>query len=1051
MKFSIVWILVLCWIMAIAGTAYAAAEEDVRINWDKESGGAMTPNPFRSGNQGTSGAVSDDTLLRLLENRRDQKIADEPTSEARDEIGSEDKGNSAFRTNRAKRTQLLVKVEPGDGLVKLSWKLANVPVRNAGQSPRYTIRYGIESEKLTKTLQVGTSESYVLRDLRNNQPYYLQVVATDRELLTVYKSDEIRIVTLPAEDQGSRLEKAYSRKTLTLLDKNEPELFVRELRQFGYDFFKNSSQTLGAMDSLPVGNDYILGPGDTISLRVWGAINSRHELTVDRTGEIMIPNVGMIKVWGLSYEQGRDAVNKAIGRYYKNFEMSMTLGRLRTIQVFVVGEVESPGSYSVSSLSTVINALSAAGGPSRNGSLRMIRITRNGQSPSSAKIPLDSQLYGYLDQLAGMGLISQDTKESRPYSRAEAARLVREAEKNIAQHEKNTPAMAMELVVRSRELIPREVSRREQSAKGQAGELALAAREVDLYEMFLSGDRSKDVRLQNGDTIFVPVIGPVVAVAGEVKRPAIYEMTENATLPEILKMAGGVTATGFTGRIQVERVTNNSARVVLDYEPKDGSIDAALGRIQVMDRDMIKVFPVQEAVRQIVSLKGNVVRPGEYQFRKGMRLTDVLPGFHHLLPESYLESVEITRLAPPDFHKELLSANLRRAVTGSESDNILLQEQDVVKVFSRWEMEEKPRVSVNGAVVSPGTYDYYPGMTVRDLITAAGSPKRNAFLETGELSRIIIVGDKANPSRISLDLSKALAGDPAQNLPLQSDDVLIVRSVTDWFDASDKFIKLKGEVRFPGVYSVARGEKLSSVIARAGGYSERAYLRGAKFLRRSVRETQQIRMNEIVARTEKEILQKQASLTSLAASRDELEATKSSLDGLQKSVELMKTMKAEGRVVIRLTPLEALQKSSFDVVVEGGDELEIPARPSVVNVMGQVFNPISFVHQPEVSDLGTYLKKAGGPTNDADTSEMYVIKADGTVFSRQQSSFGLHWSDDDRRWTFGSFTASILEPGDTLVVPQKIERIAWMREIKDITSILANIALTAGTILIGLR
>jgi protein involved in polysaccharide export with SLBB domain len=540
-------------------------------------------------------------------------------------------------------------------------------------------------------------------------------------------------------------------------------------------------------------------------------------------------------------------------------------------------------------------------------------------------------------------------------------------------------------------------------------------------------------------------------VAGEVRRPAIYEIKGSATLPEVLKMAGGVAATGYIGRIQVERVANNSSRVALDYTPKDGSIDAALGTIQVMDRDMIKVFPVQEATRQVVSLKGNVVRPGEYQHRKGMRLTDLIPDYQALLPESYLESVEITRLAPPDFHRELLTANLRRAVEGNVSDNILLQEQDSVKVFSRWEMEEKPQVSVNGSVVNPGTYTYYPGMTVRDLITAAGSPKRNAFLEIGELSRIVVTGDKANPSRLSLNLNKALAGDPDHNLPLQSDDVLIVRSVTDWFDASDKFIKLKGEVRFPGVYSVARGERLSSVITRAGGYTERAYLRGAKFLRRSVRETQQKRMDEIVVRTEKEILQKQSSLASLAASREELEATKTSLDGLMKSVELMKSMKAEGRVVIRLAALDELQKSSFDVVVEGGDELEIPIRPSVVNVMGQVYNPISFVHQPEATDVESYLKKAGGPTNDAETSEMYVIKADGTVFSRQQSSFGLHWSDDNRRWNFGSFTASTLEPGDTLVVPQKIERIAWMREIKDITTILANIALTAGTILIGLR
>jgi protein involved in polysaccharide export with SLBB domain len=951
MKYAISQVLAILLALMVTTGSHAAQESDQRMNLDKEPAAAGALNQTKLDN------ISDETLLRLLENRRDQKNRDELAGESRDEISGSTTEKSETRKGKAKKPTLVVTAEPGDGLIKLSWKLLNVPVKSADQAFRFSIRYGTESEKTSKTLHIGVTDAYVLRELKNNQPYYIQVVASDREQLTLFKSDEIKAVPLPAEDQGSRLEKAYSKKTLTLMDKNEQDPFVRELRQFGYDFFKNSSQMLAAMDSLPVGNDYILGPGDTLSLNLWGAVNSRRELTVDRNGEIMIPNVGMVKVWGLTYEQGRDAINKAISRYYKNYEMSLTLGRLRTIQVFVVGAVEAPGSYPVSSLSTVINALSAAGGPSRNGSLRSIRVTRAGQAPQ----------------------------------------------------------------------------------------------EVDLYDMFLSGDRSKDVRLQNGDTVFVPVIGPVVAVAGEVRRPAIYEIKGFATLPEVLKMAGGIAATGYTGRIQVERVADNSARVAIDYQPKDGSIDAALASVLIMDRDMVKVFPVQEATRQVVSLKGNVVRPGEYQYRKGMRLTDLIPGFQDLLPESYLESVEVTRLAPPDFHRELLTANLRRAVAGSAADNILLQEQDTVKVFSRWEMEEKPRVSVNGAVVNPGTYDYYPGMTVRDLITAAGSPKRNAYLETGELSRIVVVGDKASPSRVSLDLSKALAGDPQHNLALQSDDVLIVRSVTDWFDASDKFIKLKGEVRFPGVYSVARGEKLSSVIARAGGYTERAYLRGAKFLRRSVREAQQKRMEEIIVKTEKDVLQKQAALTSLAASREELDATKASLEALMKSLERMKEMKAEGRVVIRLASIDELQKSSYDVVVEGGDEMEIPARPSVVNVMGQVFNPVSLVYLPEASDVGRCLKLAGGTTDDAETSEMYIIKADGTVFSRQQSSFGLHWSDESRSWGLGSFMSSMLEPGDTLVVPQKIERTAWLREIKDITTIMSQIALTAGTVLIGLR
>jgi protein involved in polysaccharide export with SLBB domain len=267
--------------------------------------------------------------------------------------------------------------------------------------------------------------------------------------------------------------------------------------------------------------------------------------------------------------------------------------------------------------------------------------------------------------------------------------------------------------------------------------------------------------------------------------------------------------------------------------------------------------------------------------------------------------------------------------------------------------------------------------------------------------------------------------------------------VANWQEATEKFIVLKGEVRFPGVYSVASHEKLSSVIERAGGYSENAYLRGAKFTRRSVREMQQKRMDEIITRSEKDILQKQASIVSVSTSKEELDATKAALDSLLKSVERMKTLKAEGRVVIRLSALDEMKTSNYDLELEGGDQLEIPSRPSVVSVLGQVYNPTSFIYLPG-KGIDTYLQKSGGALNDAETSEMYVIRADGTVFSRQQVSFGMYQSDDGL--SFGSFLSSPFMAGDTLVVPQKLEKIAWMREIKDITQILANMALTTGTI-----
>ena len=840
----------------------------------------------------------------------------------------------------AKKPAVVLRGESGDGLVRLSWVLL---AKAEDQSLRFSVRFGTESEKYSKTIAVGGSSDFVLRELKNFQPYFIQVVALDREQKTLFKSGELRIIPLPTEVLGSRIEKAFSKTSPTLLDTIEPERMLRELKQFGYDFFKNSLQLTSAIDAMPVGSNYILGPGDVLSLTTWGAVNLRQELIVDRSGDLMIPKVGPVRVWGLPFDKAKTAVSEAMNRYFRNFEMSLTLGKLRTIQVYVVGEVEAPGNYPVSSLATVINALASAGGPSRNGSLRGVKVTRGNQTVAS----------------------------------------------------------------------------------------------VDLYDMLLSGDRNKDVQLQNGDTIFVPVIGPVVAVAGEVKRPAIYEMNGRTTISDVLKMAGGVAASGSLGRFQIERIENNSSRITLDFVPKAGTLEAELAGVELKDRDMVKVFPVQAATRQVVVLKGNVQQSGEHQFRPGMRLTDLIPSTQVLLPESYLDSVEITRIAPPDYRRELITVSLRRALAGNQADNLLLQEQDTVKVFSRWDMEEKPRVAVNGAVVNPGTYDYFPGMSVRDLVTAAGSAKRNAFLDKAELSRVAISGDRAQSSRISLDLGKALAGDPAHNLPLQSDDVLIVRGVTDWQDTTDKFVTLKGEVRFPGMYSVARGEKLSSLITRAGGYTDKAFLPGAKFTRRSVREMQQKRMDEISAKSERDIQQKQASLAAFAASKEEMEATKTALEALQKGVQQLKSLKAEGRIVVNLAG-NADMKENADFILEGGDELDIPLRPSVVSVLGQVYNPNSFVYQSG-QEVGSYLEKTGGPSADADKSEMYLVRADGSVFSRQQTAL------------FGSFISVTMEPGDTLVVPQKLERVAWMREIKDWTQILANMALTAGTVMLGLR
>jgi protein involved in polysaccharide export with SLBB domain len=851
-----------------------------------------------------------------------------------------------------KKGKITLKSEPGDGLATFTWTVTGVKLKPATSPLRFTLYYGVESGRYDKKLEIGAVAEYRLRQLKNNQIYYIKVQGyTPDNEINIFSNEE-RVIPMPAEELGSPLEKSFARKTGTLQDKIDADPIGRKLKQFGYDFFQNTLRTGAVVENIPVGDEYVIGPGDSLRIDMWGTINTHSELNVDRNGEITVPKVGAIKVRGLTYGQAKEAIDRAISRYFKGYELNVTLGRLRTIQVFVVGEVESPGTYTISSLGTVVNALSQAGGPSRNGSLRSVRVLRGGR----------------------------------------------------------------------------------------------AVQDIDLYDMFLAGDRSKDTRLENGDTIFVNVIGPVVAVAGEVRRPAIYELKGKTTLSQLIAIAGGITAAGDTGRIQVERFEGNNARVVLDYEVKQAQQEDPLTRVEMRDRDMVKVFPVFKALRDVVTLQGNVVKPGEYQFRKGMRIVDLLASFDALLPESYPASVQVTRLALPDYHREVLTINLAKALAGDAKENILLQEQDTIRVYSRADMEEKRLVSVDGEVVNPGIYDYYDNMTVRDLITAAGSPKRNAFLDDAELTRIEVEGGTARSTRRQIDIRRALAGDPQQNIVLQPNDSLIIRGITDWLDATDRFVTLKGEVKFPGTYSISKGEKLSSLIARAGGFSERAYLKGAKFTRKSVRENQQKRMDEIISRTEQDILKKQGELASLAASKEELEATRASLEGLLKGLEKLKTARAEGRVVIYLaSSLDQFRSSPYDIELRGGDVLDIPQTPNVVNVMGQVYNPTTLVYMSAKS-ISYYLKKAGGPNRDAEESEMYVLKADGSVFSREQSSAGIHWDEEAKRWAFGSFMSASLDPGDTLVVPQKLERIAWMREIKDITQILANVALTAGVI-----
>ena len=724
-----------------------------------------------------------------------------------------------------------------------------------------------------------------------------------------------------------------------------------ELQQFGYEVFARSVSTFAPVTNVPVGPDYVVGPGDSFTITMWGRLDAQYSLQVDRSGQVVIPEVGALKVWGMKFSQMQDYLQNELSRKYTDFKMTVVMDRLRTIRVFVVGEATAPSSYSVSSLSTIINALVAAGGPSKNGSLRKIRLSRNGADPVS----------------------------------------------------------------------------------------------IDLYDFLLGGDRSGDLRLQDGDTIFIPLIGPVAGVAGNVKRPAIYEMAEPMTLGQVLDLAGGVTFAGWLQRVQVERIEDHRRRIVADFnlDDSDGSGQSRSLETVIADGDVVKVFPVAPGEHDIIQLAGHVTRPGKYEWKPGMRLRDILPSYEVLLPQPNIDYAEIERLVPPDLHPSFIPFDLGKLLAGDETENLELAQYDTIRIF-RWDERDFQTVRVSGLVFDPNQYRLVPDMRVSDLIDAAGGLKKNAYIRAAEITRRHISQSGMDTEKIEVDLEKALAGDSEENLRLRDYDTLVVRPIPE-LDFGRSAV-VSGEVRFPGTYPIRRQETLSSLIERAGGYTEQAYLRGAVFTRESARDVQGRRLNQMIQQVEESVLAGTEASLSGSLDAETVKSQQASLEAKQELLAKLREVEITGRVVINLAPLEEFRRSHYDIELEDGDELAIPQRPGVVHVVGEVFNETSLLYESD-GTVGYYLRRVGGMTKEADKKQVSVIKADGSVISRQQGKAKLvFWDSDNNGWIFGGFMNTELEPGDTIVVPRKLDRYLWLKTTKDITQIVFQIAVAAGVV-----
>ncbi len=798
-----------------------------------------------------------------------------------------------------------------------------------------------------------------------------------------------------------------------------------DLKQFGYDFFKKPAVRLEPVTAVAAGPDYVLGPNDEVIVRIWGKVELEAAADVDRGGKLALPKIGVFPVAGQSLGELRKNIRTRYDKIFNDYKMDVSLGALRRVGVLVVGKVRRPGRYGVSSVATVLNALMEAGGPNKTGTLRSIQLRRRGKRVAT----------------------------------------------------------------------------------------------LDVYKLLTAGERSGDVRLQPEDTVFVPGAGRRVAIAGDVRNPAIYELKpDEMKLRKLIELAGGTEPTASKDRVQIERV-ERGGKVRLER------VDlTALGEgrdFDLRDGDIVRVFSVVRKISNAVYLAGNVARPGTYRFKKGMRVSDLISDLEMLVPEKewksgdaprpiepeskkprlksrekkpvgtspgrdrdvsredrgrdsagrsenkegksgdedeedrpakafpqpYWEHALIRRITRPQLRVEYIPFNLGKALLKKDrSADLPLFPGDTVIVFSKWDFAKRPTARVAGAVNRVGAYPLTPNMTVRDLVSVAGGLKRHAYRAQAELLRVHFEEAGQREERILLDLSKILSGDAAQNLKLRERDQLFVRSVPEYKSAAR--VKLSGEVRFPGTYPIRRRERLSSLIERAGGYTDRAYLLGAEFTRESVRKIQQQRIEQMLTRLETQLSRTAAGAAQTGVTKEAIEAASEQAAWQQTLLGRLRSVKAKGRVVLKLAQIDKLKGSSYDIFLEDRDAINIPARPDTVNVLGTVHNQNAYLWKKKAT-YKYYLRLAGGPTRFASKKGIYVIRADGSVTSLRQGRRGLRWDPEHRRWVSGGLGSAPLAAGDTIVVPEELDHVAWLRNTKDITQILYQIAVATGIVVLA--
>ena len=600
------------------------------------------------------------------------------------------------------------------------------------------------------------------------------------------------------------------------------------LKQFGYNVFSSSTTTFAPVTEIPIPPEYVLGPGDELKIQYYGSRSDTLSLTVDRNGVVNLPEIGEMGLAGMTFNAAKAVLAEQISKRLTGVTSSINMGRLRSIRIFVLGDVRSPGSYLVSGLSTLTHALFVSGGASKNGSLRHVQLKRQG--------------------------------------------------KKIA--------------------------------------------EIDLYDFFLKGDGRNDRQLLPGDVVFVPPIGQVVAVGGEVARPGIYELQREKNINEIIALAGGVIHTADKARVEIDRLEKSGSRKTVNFD-----LDAANQSAFIQNGDIVQIHSLPAVKDQYVVLSGAVKRPAQYGYKPNMKMSDLIGSQDNWLPESYLKKVEIT----------------------------------------------------------------------------------HHMVENGE-QRVT--------SRDEVNLESLFAG--GGDIALQPYDEVLVRAIADWGETLK--VTLNGQVKFPGVYSLMKGETLASLVDRAGGFTQEAYLPALVLTRESIRKQQFEENKRIIKQIETEIARFELDIVD-TRDKDLMGAKQRSLSQAQKMLKEMQSVQAVGRLIIDVPMTGAIKGTSADIALRDGDIITIPEKPGEVLVLGQVYNPAALSFNNKIS-ISEYVDMAGGVTPNAKEDGGYIVRASGIVVAGKK------------------VRNAQIQPGDVIIVPEDLDKLDLLDGTLSWTKVLFQIGVS---------